>query len=214
MIPKQRAPDTYEDDSYGLSTGSRSGYTETNAWNHWQSFQRGRNGYCGETRTVAVLNWTSGRITMFVERDMTYFRNYWVTRCDIAGFAQKYRRNELFSGIVKDGELVGSNHPFTIVEDDGECELESSNCWTELGISGAGVTDPVFVEMIRGAVFGLICCVPRAPSRMNVDMMYGNGLDFVHVDGEQGYLETGPDCCFSVFSFKTEGWSRELVLVG
>ena len=146
---------------------------------------------------------------------MTYFRNYWVTGSNVAGFAGQHRQNELFSGVVKDGELVGSNHPSTIVEDDGYCGFASSNCWTKLGISGRGVTDPVFVEIMRAAVFGLICCVHKKPSRLNVDMIYGNGMDFVHVDGEQAYPDNvGPDCCFSVFSFHTYGWAEELVLVG
>ncbi|KAG0603326.1 hypothetical protein M758_10G085000 [Ceratodon purpureus] len=215
LLREQVAIDTYDDDGFGLSTGRRQGYSLVNAQNHWKSFKRRSGGYIGEARAVAVVNWTKGKITMFVERDMTYYRNYFVESCNVAAFGQKFRMNAIFSGVVKGGLLVASKQTLTIVEDDGACEVDSSNCWEELGIStGPGIREPVFVEMIRGAVFGLICCVHKSPSSMNVDMLEINGVEFVHVDTGNEYLENAADNCFTVFSFGTEGWSKDLVLVG
>lgn len=72
----------------------------------------------------------------------------------------------------------------------------------------------MFIEMVRGALFGLICCVYKDPSLMNVDMVYGNGMDFVHVDTHKDDVEHGTDCRFSVFIFCKNGWATEKVPVG
>lgn len=41
--------------------------------------------------------------------------------------------------------------------------------------------DKVSIEMVRGAVFGLICCLYVEPSCMNVDRSDRYGLDFVYM---------------------------------
>lgn len=189
---------------------------------HWKSLKSSDYGVnTANAKAVAVVDFTHSNVTMFVEKHKTYYRSYKVKSCpDVAGFVLKYQRHEVFSGEIVAGKLARCNHAITRVEDDGECAFHSSNCWTKLGISAAGIErevarDPIFVQMVRGAVFGLICCVHKKPSSMNVDMRYGNGVDFVHVDTDAvGKLERGPDCCFSVFSICTNGWLREKVLVG
>lgn len=215
LTMKQRSRDTLRDTKLGMNTGRMPGYSEQMAHAHWSQFRHEAFNAAAEG-TIAVVNWTERLITMYVYSQpwKQYFRNYHVHDYDLEVFGRSYRANEVFSGILEDSWLKCCNSDLQMVEDDRCCEVQSSNCWGLLGIPGHVPGDLVFVEMKRGALFGLLQCRSSDPTLLNVDMVGDDRVQFVHVDSEHRNLGTKGNCWFSVFSFATNRWSEDRVLVG
>ncbi|KAG0581175.1 hypothetical protein KC19_4G229900 [Ceratodon purpureus] len=217
----QRAPDTFSDHFIGLNTGRKPRYDDSQAADHWETIKKGT--ACENTAapSIAVVNWTTQVITMFIKstewgRGM-YFRNYQVQDCNLAHFAEEFRNLVAFTGVLREGRLVGTTSNIFLAEDDPKHNLKSANTWKLLGLRGDTGGECLFLEMERAALFGLIECLYVDPTLLNVDMRDGgDGVkEFVHVDTpDEVKLNYNADCVFSVFGFNALQYSKEPVLVG
>lgn len=244
IVPKtQGAPDTYRDSYVGLNTGKQPMFNVTKAEDHWKTIEGGTACHNADAPSIAVVNWTTQIVTMFVKNkdweNGMFFRNYQVENANLSHFAQEYKQQLIFTGILDDQKLQGSTSPIVMVEDDGTCTLKSKNCWTLLGLPlpqgqlklpGDTAENFVFLEMQRAALFGLVECRFEDPTLLNVDMRNGgNGSENVDVsDGSNGsgmefvYVNTldpiklayAPSCIFSVFAFSAEAYAKDRVLIG
>lgn len=176
---------------------------------------------------IAVVDWTKGNIDMFVKAqyDGVYYRNYRVqlsTEHDVAVFAHSHIQNQIFSGEISQKKLTRCNTNIAVVGNLGD-GIRSTNSWTRLGIyddnvPGVEYDEPVFMRIVRGAVFGLVCCLYESPCEINVDMgtECHRWCDIVRInsDRELSTLVKRDNCCFSVFSFNTQGWATQDILIG
>lgn len=170
-----------------------------------------------------MVDWTRGNIDMFVQSHAVYFRTYriYLSPRDVSVFADLYKENEVFSGEIYHQKLTRCNKDIKVVDNLGHL-LHSTNSWRSLGMYDENVVDveyeePVFIRIVRGAVFGLVCCLYESPCEINVDMDTAgyhqcNVVRITHK--ENSTLAKRENCCFSVFSFNTNGWATEDILVG
>lgn len=129
----------------GLTMGRQPSYTEDKAKQHWATAQTGS--LCEKTAppTIAAVNWTAQVITMFIKpvdwEKETYYRNYQVLNPDLAHFEKEYKEFVVFSGVIEDGKLTGTNSPIVVADGD-RCtnymphdHLFSTNKHTLVGIA-------------------------------------------------------------------------------
>lgn len=82
-----------------------------------------------------------------------YFRNYQVKNCNLARFADEFRRLVVLTGIVRERCLLaGTNSPIILVEDDRKCTLKSTNSWKILELLGDTGREDMFLEMDRAVL--------------------------------------------------------------
>lgn len=204
----------------GMRTGRESAlhYHIGHAHDHWNSLQRGC--FPDSPGSIAVVDWTRGNIDMFVESHGVYFRNYRIYSCNVVAFANLYKENEVFSGEISHQRLTRCNKEIKVVENLGH--IPSTNSWISLGIYDDDVVHveyevPIFIQMVRGAVFGIVCCLYESPCELNVDMestCYSQyDLVCINTHKEDSTLVKRNQCCFSVFSFNTKEWATENVLI-
>lgn len=225
LIPDvQGAPDTHRDHFVGLNTGRKPNFKLENAEEHWKTLKSEKACDASAAPTIAVVNWTTQIITVFIKSDFfeqtkgLYFRNYRVYNSNLYHFATEFQNQMAFTGIIEKGRLVGTSSDIFLAEDDPTHNLKSDNTWKLLGLRGETDGEGVFMEMVRAALFGLIDSLYVNPTLVNVDMRDGgdvSGKEFVHVDTpDPVWLEYQAASIFSVFAFNALDYAKERVLVG
>ncbi|KAI5066220.1 hypothetical protein GOP47_0018844 [Adiantum capillus-veneris] len=181
------------------------------------------------TPSIAVVHWDRGEVDVFVEVKGMYYRNYKVRECNVVAFASTYKEKEVFSGEVEGVKLKRCNKEIRFREP-GEFEY-STNSWARVGLidetevpSYEYEDDPLFIEIIGGALFGLLCCLYDSPSQRNVHMDYSlaspHQQQLVARISSRKYLSPSPhrpfsyNSHFSVFAFNPAPWIMEDILIG
>lgn len=214
---EQQSPDTVQDTKIGIHTGKMPGYNLAMAEKHWSQFQN--ESINVSQGTIAVVNWLESLIAVYVYEPSwrTYYRNYHVVLLDtdLEAFAYHCYNHHVFSGIIEDTWFKFANSHVRRVYKHRWSRVKSTNSWSLLGIEGDIRGDPVFMEMKRGAVLGLIESRFRDPTFLNVDMVGHKIEQFVKVDTKFKDVDTkGNTVYFSVFGLSDNGWASESVLVG
>ncbi|KAG0617971.1 hypothetical protein M758_4G028900 [Ceratodon purpureus] len=212
----------------GFNMGRQAAYSSEMAEQHWATFQLATFTADEKTAspTIAVVNWTSRIITMYIKPNNkekeTYYRNYQVLNPNLKLFENEFKEFVIFSGIIQDGKLTGANSQIVVAEDNRKCRLKSDNTWTLMGFK----RDPnlelpskyEFLAMKRAAIFGIAESLYKDPTSLDVTMLDGGkGCQKVFakvVALHKERLEFQPDNVFSVFAFNAHMYSNERVLVG
>lgn len=182
---------------------------------HWKSLQDS-----SYEESIAVVNFSMGSIDMFVKADCTYFRSYQITTCDVAMFAYLFKDSEIFTGEISQQRLERFNKKIEVVEN--YYHLRSTNSWMSIGILDATVdkieyNQPMFVSIVRGAIFGLICCLYETPHDLEVEMEFSHhALDIVRISANESQLQLSKrqHSLFSVFSLGRSDWAKQQILIG
>ncbi|KAI5079162.1 hypothetical protein GOP47_0006833 [Adiantum capillus-veneris] len=227
LLHYQEAPHNMRE-PLGMRTGACADNNKISSYQHWKSLQE-ESRYQGlQQKTIAVVDWSKGNIDMFMEIGGAYFRNYRVRGCDVEVFASLFKERVVFSGEIRGGKLEKLSKEMKMVEN--VSGASSTNSWMRLGIyeeSELEMKEALvgeegsFIETVRGAVFGLVCCLYEDPRHLNVDMQERAGhLDIVRVNShhQHPHCHLRPkrhSCLFSVYSFGDHaGWAAQAILLG
>lgn len=223
LLRHQEAPHNMRE-PLGMRTGACAYNDKIYSYQHWKSLQEDSSQGL-QQKTIAVVDWSRGNIDMFVEIGGAYFRNYRIGRCDVAVFAYLFKEREVFSGEIRGEKLERFSKEMKMLEN--VSGARSTNSWMRLGIHEESeemrellAEEGSFIQTVRGAVFGLVCCLYEDPSHLNVDMELSAGghLDIVRVNSHHQHpnchFPRRDSCLFSVYSFGDYGWAAQDILVG